>query len=802
MPGLRPTASQPVSTYRLQLRAEFGFDDAAAVLPYLADLGVTHVYCSPWFQAAPGSAHGYDVIDHAALNAELGGQEAFERFVAACTAQGLGIVLDIVPNHMAVGAPEWQNAAWWSLLAEGPHSPYASWFDVQWDAPDNPGRVVLPVLAGPLAQCLEDLVIEVANGEPRIRYHEHAFPIADGTLINGDIVATLARQHYRLCDWRVGPEELNYRRFFDVVALAGVRVEIPAVFEATHALALRQQHEGVVAGFRVDHPDGLADPAGYLETLAAHAGGCWVVVEKILQADESLPSTWNCAGTTGYDALNLVTGLFVDPAGQAPLTTLWRATGGQAAPFTVVARESKLQVLDELFSTEVTRLVDIGLRLCRRDTSLRDTTRRGLREAIVEVLASFAVYRAYVTGAADDAARAHLSAAVATAQRERPWRKRDIDTVGVLALGEGPRGPESDEFVLRFQQTCGPVMAKGVEDTAFYRYPPLLALNEVGGDPGGWGTSAQRFHQTCARMQRDWPLTMTTLSTHDTKRSEDVRARLAMLSQLPTEWGELVAGLTARAAGYTRGLDAVTQHLLWQTAVGAWPLPADRAAAYLLKAVREAKLRTSWLSPDGAYEDAVTDWVQALLADDVIVGQISRFCSRHEQVWRATALSQKLVQLTMPGVADTYQGCEHWDLSLVDPDNRRAVDYGLRRRLLAAPPTPESSKLHLVASALRLRRNHPDWFLDRASYQPLECGPRGLGFLRAGRVATVVPLRSVSVAAHGWTDESVVLPDGLWLEVLTGRRREGGRVALADLLAPFPVSLLVSAVPVGGMGPL
>jgi (1->4)-alpha-D-glucan 1-alpha-D-glucosylmutase len=744
---------QPVSTYRLQLTPAFGFDQAAAVVPYLARLGVTHLYCSPWLASAPGSLHGYDVVDHSRVDDELGGQQALDRLVAACREAGLGIVLDVVPNHMAISEPESQNAAWWSVLREGPDSPYASWFDVDWSH-----KLLVPVLGGPLADVVDELEL---TGD-RIRYYDHEVPVAPGTLVEGDVLATLERQHYRLADWRTGTEESTHRRFFDVTTLAGLRVEDPEVFEATHALVLRQVAEGVVDGLRIDHPDGLADPEGYLARLAERTGGVWVVAEKILEPGEALPRGWACAGTTGYDALNRVMGLFVDPGGEQPLTSLWQSLTGETAPYDEVVRAAKRQVLHQVLAAEVDRLVDLAKPAC--DEAHLDVTRRGLREALVEILVAFDVYRAYLPaeGPAGEEARRLVESAVAEAQEALPQRAREAGVLGRMALAEEPRCPE---FVTRFQQTCGPVMAKGVEDTTFYRHLPLTALNEVGGDPSRWGTPVQEWHEACLAQQRDWPLSMTTLSTHDTKRSEDVRARLVLLSQRPQAWGEAVTQWTA---WLPRRVDAATEQLVWQTLVGAWPIEPDRAVAYAEKATREAKARTSWLDPDTSYDEAVAGYVRAVLADSHLTRAIEAFVAGLAPAWRSTLLAQKLVQLTMPGVADTYQGTELVDLSLVDPDNRRPVDFERRSELLSQPDgSVDADKLRLVSTALHLRRQHPEWFLA-GSYEPVEAGPDTLAFARAGQVVTAVTLRGGEV-------EGLVLPDGDW----------------HDLLPDLPVCLLV-----------
>ncbi|MBK5306235.1 MAG: malto-oligosyltrehalose synthase [Frankiaceae bacterium] len=789
----------PVSTYRVQLRPAgddhpgFGFDDAAAAVPYLAALGVTHLYCSPYLQAAPGSAHGYDVVDHSRLSRELGGDEAFARMVAACRAAGLGIVLDVVPNHMAISEPESQNAQWWSILRDGPSSPYADWFDIGWGTPDRPGKVMVPVLGAPLGEVLHELTIE----DDTIRYYDHVVPIAPGTLMPSDVAATLDRQHYRLCHWQVAGEELNYRRFFDVTTLAGVRVEDPRVFAETHAVVLQQVRDGVVDGLRIDHPDGLADPAGYLDRLAEQTAGSWVVVEKILEPGERLPDAWACAGTTGYDALNNVLGLFVDPAGEQPLTSLWESVTGDRSTYAEVVAQTKLLVLDDVLAAEASRLTDVGIAVCADDPALSDTTRVSFRAALVAVLAAFGVYRAYLppSGPADDDARAHIQHAVQLATASHPESTTGIELVGRLALAEGPRGVEAQEFVTRFQQTCGPVMAKGVEDTAFYRYLRLTALNEVGGDPSRFGLSSADFHEACTEMSAQWPVSMTTLSTHDTKRSEDVRARLALLSQCPTAWGEAVTRWSALAARHRRpvGPDAATEQLVWQTLVGAWPLDADRLLRYLQKAAREAKVRTSWLEPVDAFEQAVATFARDILADEAITRDIEVFVAELAPAWHVTLLAQKLVQLTMPGVADTYQGTELVDLSLVDPDNRRPVDFDRRRGLLGADrprlDDVDAAKLHVVTHALRLRRDHPDWFLEPGSYEPLDAGPRAVAFARAGRVVTVAPTRAVTTTKDGWGDDEVALPAGAWRDILTGRAVTSPR--LADQLSDFPVALLV-----------
>jgi (1->4)-alpha-D-glucan 1-alpha-D-glucosylmutase len=732
---------QPVSTYRLQLTPDFDLTAAAGVVPYLAQLGVTHVYCSPWLASERDSRHGYDVVDHSRVDTQLGGPEALQDLTDACREHGLGIVLDIVPNHMSVGN-EKRNLAWWSLLREGRDSPYAAWFDVDWSS----GKLLLPVLGKPLADALPDLQLR----DDRILYFDREFPLAPGTLVEGDLEKTLVHQHYRLAFWRMS-EELNYRRFFDIATLAAVRVEDPDVFDATHELILEQVREGVLDGLRVDHPDGLADPEAYLTRLAEKAPDTWIIAEKILEPGELLPA-WSGAGTTGYDALQQVMGLFVDPAGEQALTDVW---GGPS--YAEVVDTSKRLVLEQVLVAEVDRLVSLAVPALADF----DVTRHGLREALVELLAAFDVYRAYVPpqGPAEATASRHVEHAVARATTSLPRRDREITLLGRLALAE----LGCPEFVTRLQQTCGPVMAKGVEDTAFYRYLRLAALCEVGGDPGVFGISPADFHAWCTRQQQDWPTSMTTLSTHDTKRSEDVRARLVLLSQQPQAWSAAVADWSDRMPDR---LDRATEQLVWQTLVGAWPITPERVVAYLEKAGRESKLHTSWVDPDEAYEQRVADFARYALAE--LEPDIDAFVAGLEPAWRSTVLGQKLLQLTMPGVADTYQGTELVDLSLVDPDNRRPVDFAWRQQLLASPDgSVDGQKLQLVTACLHLRRDHPSWFLS-GSYLPLEAGPDTIAFCRADQVVVAVHLR-------GGSPEGVVLPPGDWVE----------------LLADLPVQLLV-----------
>jgi (1->4)-alpha-D-glucan 1-alpha-D-glucosylmutase len=802
-PSAVPAAPVPQSTYRLQLQPGFGFADAAGIAGYLATLGVTHAYLSPILQAAPGSVHGYDVVDHSRVSADLGGEGVFRDMVAQFRRHGLGVIADIVPNHMAIPIPESLNRQFWSVLRDGNGSPFAHWFDIDWAA--GGGRLLLPILAGPLAGCLGDLAVDAGGPDgPVLRYHEHVLPLRPGTehLPLPDLTAA---QHYRLAGWRSAATELNWRRFFDVTSLIAVRVEDEEVFAATHGLLLRLVDEGLIDGLRVDHPDGLADPRGYLDRLAKATGGAWVVTEKILTRTEELPRDWRCAGTTGYDALGAVGGLFQDPAGAGPLTTTYTRFTEGTPRFADVAETAKRQVIRHNLAAEVYRLT--RLLTHARIPKLTGLSFTDLHAVLTELLTAFPVYRAYVVpGEPPPTTSAGFVATAAASARHRlaPRLRPALAVVAALVLGRAvDTAQRHSEFIIRFQQTCGPVMAKGVEDTAFYRWPRLAALNEVGGDPGRLGLDAAEFHAFAGRLARDWPATMTTLSTHDTKRQEDVRARLAVLAEIPEDWAAEVARWHGLARSLTggQGPEPGTEYLLWQTLVGAWPVSCARIASYLVKAMREAKTRTSWTDPDEDYESATLAFAEAVLGEPGLAAAIAAFAGRIAPDARVNSLGAKLVQLTMPGVADVYQGCELAGFSLVDPDNRRPVYYSVRWALLDAldagfPAADlDAEKLLVTSRALRLRRDHPDWFCG--SYAPVTADGPAAGHVAAFRrgdaiiVATRLPARLRQ--RGGWVDTALDVPAGRWQDVLTGTAHTGPRPLLSDIALRLPVAILIPA---------
>jgi (1->4)-alpha-D-glucan 1-alpha-D-glucosylmutase len=782
----------PGATYRLQLHEGFTLDSAAQIVDYLAELGVTHVYCSPILQAVPHSTHGYDIVDHSRINSELGGRAAFDRFSAACRQHGLGIVLDIVPNHMAVNDPG--NAQWWDVLKRGRTSEYAAWFDIDWDAPQSHGQVLLPLLGDEVERLVAagEIRLETHAGQPVLRYYDAIFPVAEGTG-HGGVESILARQHYRLAHWRERRSP-NYRRFFDVTSLAGLRVEDEAVFDATHRVILSLIESGQVDGLRVDHPDGLADPAGYLERLRQRAPGTWIVVEKILEPGEELDPGWPIDGTTGYDALHDVSAVFVDPDAAQVMDDLCAEITGDRAVWDELVHDAKLDAIDRVLTAEL----DFLTRLSRAPIDSASA-----RAALRELLASFPYYRTYfVTGEEPHPAdREHFEAARDAAISRRP------DLAGAIraVADEIADVKVESELRVRFQQSSGPVMAKGVEDTAFYRYHRLVSLNEVGGDPHLFGSSVEEFHAACAARLAEWPHSMTLLSTHDTKRSEDVRARLSLLPQITDIWAVAVRRWVAdNDRHWSVDADRAIEYFVYQTLMGAWPISADRACSYADKASREAKVRTSWIDPDPSYDAALHAFVSTLCDDSDFVADLEAFVSPLLWPGRIASLAQKLVQLTIPGVPDVYQGTELWDLSLVDPDNRRPVDYAERRRLLEllagcslrqvlTRADEGLPKLLVVQKALAVRKRLPDVFRS-GSYEPLEVsGPGGgsvIAFARGGRAATVVP--RFPLRDGDWDVTRVTLPPGEWHNEFTGKVALGS-VAVAELFAEFPVALLSRA---------
>ena len=876
----------PRATYRLQLHRQFTFRHASALIPYLARLGISHIYCSPYFRARVGSTHGYDVVDHNAFNPEIGSREDFEAFVAALRAHGMGHIADFVPNHVGIGN---DNAWWMDLLRNGRESQYAAYFDIDWNA----GKLMIPVLGEPYGATLDRGELKLRHTGPDeyvVDYHDHHFPIAtadnaqavellsSGTAGNANALhELLERQSYRLAHWRVASDAINYRRFFDINALAALRVENPVVFDRSHRLLLELVRSGAVDGLRIDHVDGLYDPLAYLERLRAAAGALpgrpvYLWIEKISATFERLRESWPVEGTTGYGFANLLNGLFVRASSKRRMHQSYEHFIGYRISWEQVVYESKRAILDTAFGAELRLLIQKLAEIAGGDRHTRDFTLSHLGAALREVIACFPVYRTYVTDRASEEDHRYIDWAIAIAKRRLSTVDEGIFEFLRHAL-LNDFAPESTapralvtSFAMSCQRLTAPATAKGVEDTAMYRFNRLASLNEVGGDPERYGTSTGAFHADSRARQAHWPLELLATTTHDTKRSEDVRVRIDVLSEFPTLWRRTINRWRRLHRSRKRIVDGQMapgpnqEYLLYQTLVGSWPLvPMDEPAlaayrariqAYMLKAVREAKLRTSWANVSAEYEEALRLFIDAVLdAGDKnpFLADMATFQGQVARLGLLNSLSQTLCKLTAPGVPDIYQGTELWDFSLVDPDNRRPVDYQRRLELLneleqQGPPTHEfatglirsledgRAKLHVIRSVLALRRRHERLFSE-GEYLPARVGgdhrQQICAFFRRlpqrrrrrdgpGRSADLVSLTiiprlcgrlgaasSVPVPAEAWGGTAVDIPRRFagtqWTNLLDGTRLGAlasdahHSVRIADVLGQFPVALLVTA---------
>ena len=754
------------ATYRLQLRGEssgfgFTFADAEELLDYFDDLGISHLYLSPIMTAVRGSSHGYDVTDPTTVSPELGGPDGLARLSAAARARGMGLVVDIVPNHVGIDKPE-QNAWWWDVLRHGRFSPHAAFFDIDWDLDD--GRIILPLLGSD-----DDAANLTVDGD-LLRLGGLALPVAPGTA-DGTGPQVHDRQHYRLVGWRNGV--CGYRRFFSITSLAGLRQEDRAVFDDSHAEVARWFTERLVDGVRIDHPDGLSDPCGYLAWLRDLAGpDAWIVIEKILAVDEALEPTLPVAGTTGYDVLREVGGVFIDPAGAPALTALVDSAGMDYQAIPNLLADLKVHAATDTLASELGRLR-------RSIVAAAGTDHPLLPEAVAALLSHIGVYRCDYPGLA-----AILPTALAETQAASSQLGPALQVIAAALAGGG-------EPATRLQQLCGAVTAKATEDCLFYRDARLVSLNEVGGEPRRFGVGAAEFHHSAATRARRWPQAMTTLTTHDTKRGEDVRARIGVLSQVPSLWTEFLARWEIEAPSP----DPATGQFLWQNIFGVWPVSGvvtdqlrDRLHGYAEKAIREAALHTSWNEPDTAFEEAVHRWLDTVL-DGPVASALTKLVAQLNPHATSDALGQKLLALTVPGIPDVYQGTELWDDSLVDPDNRRPVDYAARRAALKELLHP---KMNVVTTALRLRRSRPDSFL-RGGYFPVLAGGQAsdhvVAFRRGDDIVVAVTRWTVRLAEAGWGNTAVPLPDGSWTDTLTGAMASGPTSA-AELFADLPVVLL------------
>lgn len=853
--------SAPRATYRLQFHRGFPFAAGRDLAPYLQELGISHVYASPILTARAGSMHGYDVVDYDAINPELGGEDGFREMAAALRAQGIGIILDIVPNHMAVGGAD--NRLWLDVLKHGRMSAYASWFDIDFDGPDPDlaGKVHAPFLGEPYGEVLAagGFSLVAYDGGYAIAYGEHLFPIRpedEAAIVaagveayreTGRLGGLIGRQNFVLDWWRNAGDRINWRRFFDITQLAAVRMEEPAAFEAKHKVALRLYTEGLVDGLRIDHVDGLGDPAGYcrqlrrrLDALQASRPGdlarqrAWLVVEKILAAGERIPAEWDVDGSTGYDFMDQVSALQHADEAKAVLAAHWAVISGRPRDFHGEEEIARHQILSQNFDGQRERLVDALQEAGAEDRGTEGLTRAALRRAVTSLIAQLRAYRSYATGRDDgvgsgERVQAALQAALATPLSDPPA----LRFVAAVMAGEGEEGlrPARITAIRRFNQLAAPLAAKAVEDTAFYRYGRLLSRNDVGFDAGGLGIEAEAFHAMMDVRAQHGPHAMLATATHDHKRGEDVRARLAVLSEMPDEW--IVATERWRevnAAIRPDGFDPGDEYMVYQMLVGCWPLglaaeDADglgelgrRLAAWQQKALREGKLRSGWASPDERYEDIAERFVLAALTPSrsaAFLTEIAAFVRRIERPGAGNGLVQMALRCTAPGVPDTYQGTEFWDFSLVDPDNRRPVDFAGRRIALAQRLTLDllaetwrdgRIKQAVLRKLLALRSKEPELFAD-GRYEPLpvegERRQHVVAFLRRlGRTAALVVVarrcaqgigseRGLVPAADWWGDGAIALPDGCRIgsAVIGPELGEATVLRLGDAFPVVPVGV-------------
>jgi (1->4)-alpha-D-glucan 1-alpha-D-glucosylmutase len=861
-----------IATYRLQLHAGFPLRQARQVLPYLADLGISHVYLSPCLQAVPGSQHGYDVTDPTRISEDLGGEPAWTGFVDAARSHGLRVLLDIVPNHMSAS----QHNPWWDhVLAHGPFSEFAGYFDFR-NRPHHPFRVHLCALARPYGAAIDagELTIEAPQGGLRVRHYENTWPLGpvswgrvlsagaalsadaascfgelerlqdigapdekdrgayarhaleaaqvlaeargsgrlqqcvERTQVDKDLLdAVLQRQFYMLHGWKLAGELVNYRRFFDIGTLCGIRMESPAVFDATHARIAAMIARGEIDGVRVDHPDGLREPLEYFKRLRALKPQGRIYVEKILENDERLKEDWPIDGTVGYEFLAKVNRLWMDDQRTDALTATYSDFTGHSVNFAALVREKKRAIVESTFSADHERLAQAALEIARAERHTRDLSPRHLREALARLIVAMPVYRTYRTlNTLHDDDRRILTEAVQSARIGAP----EIDAAAfdfLAALFGKSRLSEAEaDFVAQWQQLTPAVMAKGVEDTTFYCFDRLVSCNEVGSQASLIGISADKFHEFCHSLSDRWPNNMLATSTHDNKRSEDVRTRISILSEMPERWAEALHQWSKMnaAAWQNHTPDRHAEYLLYQTLIGAWPIDRDRCWQYMLKACREAKINTSWHEPNTAYEESIRGFVDGVFQTPEFIAGLERFVDPLVLPGRINSLAQTLIKMVAPGVPDFYQGTELWDLSLVDPDNRRPVDFALRASLVRRAGTMSAGealaewdsglpKLWMTARLLAIRRERAEDFSDQSKYQPLVAQGTHLGrllaFRRGENVIAVVPRFTMTLGGE-WSDTRLPLPGGVWRNRFTDAvlQRETTPDALFKL---FPVALLI-----------
>ncbi len=919
----------PRATYRVQFGKDFRFKDAAAIAPYLAQLGISHVYASPYLQARPGSSHGYDITNHNELNSELGDNDAFEGMLAAFRANGLEHILDYVPNHMGVGGSD--NPFWLDVLEWGRESRYAGWFDIDWDSHSEflKGKLLVPFLsdqygavlelgefelrfdekegafsvwlygthklpitpptypaildeggaefrglaeefarlrdvtderqscASELKKRLKDCVAERPEAAAAMQKAVQQFKGLPGVLESWDKLDSLMRlQHWRPTHFRVAADDINYRRFFNISELAGIRMELPEVFEYTHRLVLRLLREGRLHGLRIDHIDGLFDPKAYLEQLRASlAEPFYLVVEKILGAHEALPEDWPVEGTTGYEFCAQATALLVDPAAEAIMTDFYQEFAGEFDPFAGIVRESKIKIMENELASELESLSRDAVRVARQNPRTTDFTRNILRRALKQIIACFPVYRTYVDGRErHESDERYIRWAIARAMRyEQEVDKSVFEFLEQVLTGRlGQEGVSEFQrrsairCAMKAQQLSGPVMAKGYEDTALYRYNRFVGLNEVGSAPDQFGLSANGFHKENAHRAEKWPHTLLATSTHDVKHGEDARARLAALSLVPEEWVAKVpvwSRILRARRGDVEGTGPPShnvEYLLFQNLIATWPaeltLPnpldagllenySERLQGAMTKSLREARVHSNWISPDTAYESAVTQFVRDALNPEISQAFLDNFLPFQQQIAEMgvrNSLAQVLLKVASPGVPDFYQGSDLWDLNLPDPDNRRPVDFARRQELLSQLQEAIETEKDRPRLLCRLLKNWHDGGVKLAAIQKLLEFRRANGRLFGEGNYEAIPLPEgaylrvcafkrkiaelsciavgcldarLSPGSFGQTRLTVGESTTRWRDVVSGKiiEAEKGEVALSAVFEPLPIALLTPA---------
>ncbi|MBF0298538.1 MAG: malto-oligosyltrehalose synthase [Oligoflexia bacterium] len=848
----------PTATYRLQFNSKFSFESAQKIIDYLSLLGISHIYASPYFQAAAGSTHGYDILNHNKISEELGGESKYQDFCFHLKKNGLGQILDIVPNHMSIDAE--QNVWWWDILKKGQSSKYASYFDINWSATStSKNKIVIPLLSDHYGKLLRSKKIQLKQKANKIiiSCEQLEFPISTESFIalytsedlkqksieqiiseiNFDPIILhtfLQQQHYRLSFWRTSSHLFCYRRFFDINNLIALRQENDLVFQQTHQFIAKLLGEHIIDGLRVDHIDGLRDPEQYLHHLRKLATDAWIIVEKILLPQEQLPKSWPIDGTTGYDFLNSCLNIFIDPLSEQAFDEIYKDFTGEKEKYSFILYKKKKDIIDSNFRGEINYLSELLLNICEQEHYYYDYTSLEYYQALREIIACVPVYRTYIRPfhhthhSTIEINRSIITASINASIKEASLLNLNIDSGPFIfikkILLQSSHTNLSAEFVSRFQQITGTIMAKGAEDTAFYCYNRFPAVNEVGGDPGRFGLTINDFHSFLSQIQKNYPCTMLTTSTHDTKRGEDTRMRLAVLSENPTGWREAIYRWNqhnhCKKKQENNLPDHNTEYLLYYTLFAAWPIEEERLQEYMLKSVREAKIYTSWKNPNEHYENILRQFISSLVHDQYFMNDIYHFVEEHLYTARVNSLSQTLIKLTAPGIPDIYQGCELWDLGLVDPDNRKAVDYKLRYKLLeeSLHLWPEEvllqmdigvPKIWLINKILTFRKCHPEILAPSAEYTALQVEGKKkdhvFAFMRARKAISIIPLLAFkknketkeNKETNYWEDTFIKCPEGKWenlftKEMLSSKSTEN--IFMEKLFSKFPIAFLFSVI--------